>query len=156
MRILSRHRAFLWMALPLLILPVLSGCGVKALPVAPDIVLPPGVDDLEATRDGGALTLTWTAPAGPEWEQSRPAGFRVYKSAVSLSGPDCPNCPKTFVRVADIPLSAGQSGADGALRFTYNETLEQDVHYSYKVMVYSKSNAIGEGSNIVDVELPRP
>ncbi len=154
MRRLSRRRAAPWTALSFLILSIFFGCGVKALPVAPDIVLPPGVDDLEGARDGDALTLAWTAPAGPEWEQSRPAGFRVYKGAVSLSGPDCPNCPKTFVRIADIPLSAGQSGPDGALRFIYKETLEQGVHYSYKVIAYSRSNAIGEGSNIVDVEHP--
>ncbi len=153
MRTLSINRAALWTALSLLILSVLAGCGVKALPVAPRVVLPPGVDDLEATREGDALLLTWTSPTGPAWDASRPAGFRVYKGAISLAGPDCPTCPKTFVRIAEIPLSEGKSDPDGALRFTYGEALERGVHYSYKVMAFSRSNAMGEGSNIVEIEI---
>ncbi len=142
-------RALVWLMTLLVV-----GCGVKAPPIAPDIVLPPAVVDLEGSRDGDALVLRWTAPAGPDWEASRPAGFRVYKGSVSLSGPDCPTCPRTFVRVADVPLSEGRSGPDGALRFSHRETLERGVHHSFKVAPYSRDGVMGEGSNVIDIDYP--
>ncbi|MCP4690917.1 MAG: hypothetical protein GY859_22890 [Desulfobacterales bacterium] len=151
MKIPWKNRAAAWIAFPLLIWTIFAGCGVKALPSTPRLVPPPAVADLRASLDGNALRLTWTAPSGPEWEKSRPAGFRVYKGAVALDGDDCPNCPKTFQRVADIPLSEGESDSGGAFRFTYIETLEPGFQYSYKVMAFSRGAAIGEGSNVAEV-----
>jgi hypothetical protein len=49
-------------ALALALAVAITGCGTPAAPQPPSLNLPDRVTDLEATRAGGLVTLTWTMP----------------------------------------------------------------------------------------------
>lgn len=128
----------------------LSGCGKKAPPKPPRQEKPPVVDDLSYSLDGDNLKLTWTIPEVKRKVKSGLGGFYVFRSkkSVSVSDPDCKNCPKIFKRVADISLEhMGNSEKDS---IKYAEVLEKGYRCIYRVVVYTTNGVMGEDSNVVD------
>ncbi len=75
-----------------------SGCGRKAPPRPPGQVLPNPVNDLRKHIEGNTLKLIWTIPSGNKKDKTILSGFIVYRSKVSVTGGECPDCPLIFER----------------------------------------------------------
>ena len=128
---------------------MISGCGIKAPPVAPGKVPPPAVQDLKGTVEGSTYKLTWSIPEASAKVRSGLAGFIVYRSKIPLSDSYCPDCPMLFERVKDISMK-GQSN----IEMNYVETLESGYRYTYKVITYNKKGTKSEDSNYTALDYP--
>lgn len=122
---------------------VAVGCGKKAPPLPPRLPMPPAVTDLAHSLQGGNLTLTWTQPKGAGIDLSVVDGFYVYRSLVKLPGNECPGCPLTFTKVAEIPFDAAS--------MTHYELLRKGFRYTYKVVPHTLGGQTGADSNLVSV-----
>ncbi len=142
------------MILPIFILTgvvlMISGCGIKAPPVAPAKVPPSAVKDLKGMAEGSSYKLTWSIPEASAKVRSGLAGFIVYRSKIPLSDSYCPDCPMLFERVGDIPMK-GKSN----IEMNYIDTLESGYRYTYKVITYNKKGAKSEDSNYISLDYPR-
>jgi hypothetical protein len=75
----------------------LCGCGAPGAPQAPSLAIPKPVSDLQATRKGANVTLTWTAPTETtDGELIRKPGKMVLGRASTPGGP--------FQTVAQVDL----------------------------------------------------
>jgi len=131
---------------------LLSGCGRKAPPVPPGRIPPPIVNDLSRQMEENTLKLTWSIPKHEGKRPRKLKGVRVYRSKEPVSEAACPDCPKQFKRVADIPIvewndTAGKKKAV----MTYSESLEKGYRFIYKVAVYNRDGNTGGDSNTVDL-----
>ncbi len=128
----------------------LSGCGLKAPPVAPRPAPPPAVNDLSYKMQEDTLTLNWTIPKHKGKIHPDLEGFWVYRSRKPLSESECPDCPLTFKLLADIGKKALKSSAKLPKgRMTYSETLAKGYRYIYKVVAYNDSGSRFGDSNLV-------
>ena len=128
---------------------MLSGCGIKAPPVAPEKIPPPAVKDLKGVIEGHTYKLTWSIPeAGPK-ATSGLTGFIVYRSKVPLSDSHCPACPVLFERVEAIPMKGKPN-----VKMKYIDTLQSGYRYTYKVITYNKKGAQSEDSSYTLIVYP--
>lgn len=75
----------------------LSGCGVPGAPQPPSLGIPRAINDLQATRKGSTVTLSWTEPTETtDGELIRKPGKMVVTRAASQAGP--------FQTIAELPL----------------------------------------------------
>ena len=66
----------------------LAGCGVPGAPQPPSLGIPSAVNDLQASRKGATVTLTWTEPTETtDGELIRKPGKMVITRAARPSGP---------------------------------------------------------------------
>jgi hypothetical protein len=128
---------------------MISGCGIKAPPVAPKQLSPSTVKDLKGIIEGPTYKLTWSVPDAGTKVASGMAGFIVYRSKVPLSDSHCPACPVLFERVEDIPMK-GKSN----IKMKYVDTLESGYRYTYKVITYNKKGSQSKDSNFVSIDYP--
>ena len=76
---------------------VLAGCGTPGAPRPPSLGIPKPVSDLQATRKGATVTLTWTAPLDTtDGELVKKPGKMVVMRALVKGAPGQP--------VAEVPL----------------------------------------------------
>ena len=129
-----------------------AGCGKKAPPRPPQQPPPPAAARLTSTLEGAVLTLTWNiAPADTKKTSSDPGGFIVFRAKSNLSNEDCPTCPQTFERVADIAVGAKDLQDLKQERWIHRETLSKGYRYTYKVTVYAKNGVMGKDSNSIEI-----
>lgn len=117
-----------------------TGCGRKAMPMAPGVAAPARVTDLSAEQTGGGVRLFWSVAA-----DDKGAGvdaFRVFRARQLLSGDPCPTCPPDFQPVARVAVESRDGSASGQ----YSETMEKGFRYIYYVTGYS-DNMAGPPSN---------
>ena len=71
---------------------LLSGCGKKGDPRAPELATPETIRDLRVQAQGGGIALTWSRPMkyvdGKELRDL--AGFVIFRKEISKTCPDCP------------------------------------------------------------------
>ena len=121
------------------------GCGKKDLPVPPRRLNPPAVIDLQHRIEDNQVELSWTVPPKKRRRQTDLAGFKVYRSKITLSETNCENCPLKFSMVRDIPLI--KKDKKEPLKFT--DTLDPGYSYTYVVRGYSDNGMISADSNVV-------
>jgi hypothetical protein len=89
-----RFAAFIFLAAAV----CLCGCGLPGAPQPPSLGIPKPITDLQASRKGGTVTLTWTAPSEfTDGELLKISGEMVL-SRGERQGP--------FEKVTEVPLSA--------------------------------------------------
>jgi hypothetical protein len=138
------------LAVALLLVPGISGCGVKGPPVPPRQPPLPAVKDLSCRVAGQTATLSWrlAAPPPATWYQSWRFGIYRYRSR--LDHPPCKGCPQLFDEVARVPYTDTEN-----LRFSADVPLDPDYRYVFKVRLENKRHA-GPDSNTVQChDLPR-
>ena len=121
------------------------GCGKKGPPVPPTKVgdIPAAPTGLKYTLNGRDLTLTWTCASlqnkehGPKVE-----GFEVFMATKPLDG--CQGCPFMFKSLGVVPMPKKS--------FVY--TLDQDLHYYFRVRTLGHDNIKSKVSDTRYIELP--
>lgn len=118
-----------------------SGCGIKGSPVPPVYVKPPAVSDLQYQVAGNQLNLTWSVPKKQSTDNSAIAGAKVLRLKQSLRNLPCPDCPRTFTLMSKIPARSGT--------MQFQDTVDKEFGYYYKIILYDAGNHDGQDSNIV-------
>ena len=98
---LKRHRilcgvlgGFLFVVL------AVAGCGKKADPIPPRLILPPAIADLSADSVAEGILLGWSAP-GPN---GRIDHFRILRSEAAADQA-CPGCPQDYRPLATLKVA---------------------------------------------------
>ena len=121
------------------------GCGKKGPPVPPvkESEIPVAPTDLTYTVKDRDLTLSW-ACASVDGRQPGPKveGFEVFMATKPLGG--CQGCPFTFKPVGVVPMPKQH--------FIY--TLDQDLHYYFRVQTLGHGNIKSKVSETKYIELP--
>jgi hypothetical protein len=119
-----------------------SGCGKKAMPIAPHRIPPPRVSDLKGSLKGGQVMLSWTVPANEARRAGLPLTAVVYRSKLPLKGGGCERCPLRFEPVERLPVPAG-----AAPKMQYTQRVETGFRYTYQVVLMGEHHMAGDPSN---------
>jgi hypothetical protein len=134
-------------ALVLVAVLLLAGCGRKLPPIQPGSYPPPAVKDLGYRVQGEEIVLTWTVPAAAPEKDSPAVGFKVLRSRQTEAEAECLSCPPKFQEVADVrPSEPVETGG-----VQHVERLEPGYRYQFKVRGYTAINREGRDSNVVHV-----
>ena len=151
----------LFIALVFCVLTVISGCGKKGFPVAPDTSTPMAVNDLHAIIGEEAITLYWTIPESNTdgSKLTDLAGCKVLRSSATFDTSDCHDCPKKFKRLADIGLRGTPykkiTVKDGILEYVDKDLTDRST-YTYKVLSYNLDGISSKDSNLVEIKWQMP
>ena len=123
------------------------GCGKKGPPVPPtksdSDEIPAAPTDLKYTLKDRDLTLTWTCASLRDQEHgAKVEGFEVFMATKPLDG--CQGCPFKFKSMGVVPMP-GKS-------FLY--TLDQDLHYYFRVRTLGHDDIKSKVSETLYIELP--
>ncbi len=129
------------------------GCGRKAAPVPPIVVLPPPVNDLKAEVIEGRLMLTWSIPTKDGRAVAGITGFRVFKYQARNDRSFCPGCPIPFEEFVEIELKRPQPARVEGTRILLEDRFDPTYPCVYKVVAYQESGGVSEDSNVVNVPL---
>jgi len=140
-----RSKAYIVIAILIVPLFLISGCGIKGPPVPPGYANPPAVSDLQYQVTDNQLYLTWSVPPTKDGTKKQTvAGARVLRLKQSLKNTPCQDCPQVFTLIKKIPARSGT--------MQFQDTIEKGFSYYYKIVLYDAENHDGAGSNIVYVE----
>ncbi len=137
--------------LPLACSLLLSACGKKGDPRAPELAVPETIGDLRAQADGNGIALTWTRPTryvdGKELRDL--AGFVLFRKEIAKTCPDCPvpYRERTTVNVEDQEKFIKKR----QYRFIDQE-LKPETIYRFRVSSLLMDGSLSNPSN--EVEIP--
>lgn len=124
------------------------GCGKKGPPVPPtkESDIPAAPADLKYTLKGREMTLSWTCASlvnkAQEKQGAKVEGFEVFMATKPLGG--CEGCPFMFKSIDVVPMP----------RQNFVYTLDQDLHYYFRVQTLGKANIKSKVSDTLYIELP--
>ena len=129
---------------------LLLSCGRKGPPRPPRRQDPPNVIDLQHSIKDSQVELFWTVPKKERRLQSDLAGFKIYRSKITLSEADCENCPLKFNVVRDIAILNKKAGD----QIKFSDVLDSGYSYTYLVRSYSDNGMVSGDSNVVKFVYP--
>jgi hypothetical protein len=134
-----------------------GGCGVKAPPIPPDVLVPKAITNLRGTVKEEAFYLTWTLPK-ENMDGSRPVDLVRFRVLRRDETKGCPECPGEFSVKADLDLRTPTKGyllEDNTV--TWKDTgLTEGVIYMYKVIGVNHWGYQGPPSNEVMIRWGAP
>lgn len=133
-----------------------GGCGVKAPPTPPDVLVPEAVSDLLGTVKEGAFYLTWTLPKENR-DGSRPVDLERFLVLRRDETRGCPECPGEFTVRAELDLRSPKGYLLENNTATWKDTgLTEGVIYMYKVIGVNHWGYQGPPSNEVMINWGAP
>ncbi len=118
----------------LLLFTLLSGCGVKAPPIPPDVLVPKTISDLQGRIRKGALYLSWSVPQ-ENMDGSRPADLVAFRVLRRQETEGCVECPGEFRVRAELDLRAPRGFyIEKDTLIWRDEDLREGNTYIYKVI----------------------
>ncbi|MBE9536501.1 MAG: hypothetical protein IMF07_04910 [Proteobacteria bacterium] len=138
-------------ALLLLAIIALAGCGKKGPPLPPLITLPETVQSFAIEGRDEGLLLSWRVA---EKNIADLAGFRLHRQSEAKG---CTSCPSRFplYKDVDIDLPHGAKIENGVL-YLLDAEVERGFIYRYKVVPYSRSGYEGPFSRTVTASWSMP
>ena len=125
------------------------GCGVKAPPTPPDVLVPKAVKDLQGAVREGAFYLTWSLPK-ENIDDSRPVDLRRFLVLRRDETRGCPECPGDFNVKAELDLRDPHGYLLEDDTVTWRDTgLKEGVIYMYKIIGVNRWGYQGPPSNEV-------
>lgn len=125
------------------------GCGKKGPPVPPTkdadaaADIPAAPTGLKYTLKDRELSLSWTCAALQNQEQGPMVeGFEVFMATKPLAG--CQGCPFVFKSLGVVPMP----------RKSFLYTLDQDLHYYFRVQTLGRDNIKSKVSDTLYIEFP--
>lgn len=135
---------------------LLWGCGVKAPPTPPDVLVPKAVKDLQGTVKEGAFYLTWSLPK-ENVDGSKPADLVRFLVLRRDETRGCPECPGEFTVKAELDLRKPHGYILENNTVTWKDSgLTAGVIYMYKVIGVNHWRYQGPPSNQVMVTWGKP
>jgi len=125
-----------------------SSCGQKGAPIVSQTAPPPAVHDLKVDLVGDRLQLTWSLPKQGEAIFRGLGQFEVYKHTFHRPKDWCPDCPISFRTLLNIDMVDPWPARIEKDRVIFEDTMEGDYLYAYKVVAYHRNGAASEDSNI--------
>ena len=126
---------------------LMTGCGRKAPPLAPQPNPTPAVDDLRADLENDIVKLSWIH--NPQnWGAK---SYIVLRAQTDLSKPACPGCPLVFQKVGTVPVAKVLRRTEHNLSFS--QPLMTGFTYTFKVRPVFGSGAQGPDSNLIVLDL---
>ncbi len=147
------HRSLLFIVSAGFLLLCLA-CGKKGPPVPPKPTIPPAITDLQAEVIGDKVQLTWSVPKKDNAFFEGLEYFRVQKYMARSSVELCPGCPIPFQDLLEVKLKAPAPARVEGGRVIFQDAMEVDYRYAYKVVVYHESGGVSKDSNIVEFVTP--
>ena len=121
---------------------ICAGCGKKADPIPPRLILPPAIADLSADSVAEGILLSWSAPG----TDGRIDHFRILRSDVAAEQA-CPGCPQDYRPLVTLKVADQTLRREGIKGFRY---IDADVtvgrFYSYRVSACDSRGHCGEPS----------
>jgi len=139
--------AILFWALPTL---MICGCGRKAPPEPPRGKRPPAVNDLSYRIINNTIQLSWTIPETADKDMSPITGFLIYQFKQPRSESECPNCPKRFIEVGDVPVRSAGTAQGERRAVVFELGIEAGNTYAYKIIAYNDNGDFSRDSNAVE------
>ena len=132
------------------------GCGVKAPPTPPDVLVPEAITDLQGTVREESFYLTWSLPE-ENIDGSRPVdlvGFLVLRRDETRG---CPECPGEFNVKAELDLRTPKGYLLEDDTVTWRDSgLTAGVIYMYKIVGVNHWGYQGPPSNEVMITWGAP
>jgi hypothetical protein len=126
-----------------------GGCGVKAPPTPPDVLVPEAVSDLQGTVREGGFILTWSMPE-ENVDGSTPVDVERFLVLRREETRGCPECPGEFTLRAELDLRSPEGFLVEDDTVTWVDTdLREGVIYMYKVIGVNHWGYQGPPSNQV-------
>jgi hypothetical protein len=140
----------------MLLIALAMGCGVKAPPTPPDVLVPKAITDLEGTVKEGALYLTWGMPT-KNVDGSMPVDLKRFLVLRRDETRGCPECPGEFTVRADLDLRSPKGYLLEDDTVTWRDTgLTEGVIYMYRVIGVNHWGYQGPPSNEVMIQWGAP
>lgn len=128
------------------------GCGRKAMPEPPRGEKPPAVNDLSYRLVNNTIELTWTVPAAAAGKDKTPiSGFLIYEFKQPMMASECPNCPKYFEKIGDVPLQGSPGAEDGLRTMVFVQPIEAGYRHIYKVATVNEAGMFSRDSNEIEL-----
>lgn len=135
---------------------IAAGCGVKAPPIPPDVLVPKGATDLRGTVMEETFELTWTMPKANQ-DGSKPVDLVRFLVLRRDETRGCPECPGEFKVKADLDLRSQKGYRLEKNTVTWvDRDLTEGVIYMYKVVGVNHWGYQGPPSNEVMIKWGAP
>jgi hypothetical protein len=119
-----------------------AGCGKKADPIPPRLILPTPIADLTADSVAEGILLGWSA-SGPI---GRIDHFRIIRGEAAVDQA-CPGCPQEYRPLATPKVGDQRLRRAGERVFSYlDEAVTEGRFYSYRVSACDSQGHCGEPS----------
>jgi predicted small lipoprotein YifL len=141
-------KAFFSYLLAIVLVAFGTGCGIKGPPVPLKKEPPPQVADLEARLEGDRVILVWGL--GKEGEEIEAIHFVVMRHCEPAHNPECPACPKRFVKAGQVDAPTGVVASEHS-KLSFAENIKPEMRCSYKVYPVSARGLIGPESPVKSV-----
>lgn len=136
--------------LPLAFSLLLSGCGTKGDPRAPELAVPETIRDLKARAEANGVVLTWSRPLryvdGKELRDL--AGFVIFRKDVSRS---CLDCPVPYRERTTVNVEDQQKFVKKKSYAYIDQELNPQTIYRYRVFSQLTDGSLSDPSNEVEV-----
>lgn len=136
--------------LPLIVMAV--ACGKRGPLIPPEALVPDAVNDLRVEQKGYRFQVCWSAPRKEVWGGPLQdlAGFQVYRRVVLPAGEDCETCPTAYRLIKTVdPEYLQDVRRSGGLYCFYDDELEIDTLYQYKLLTLDRDGTTSRDSNKV-------
>lgn len=124
---------------------LITSCGKKLPPVAPESVIPEPVKELKAISRDGRLLISFIRPSknidGSKLTDL--AGFKIMRRVIEdVEG--CKTCPEKFTVLYDIDISYPTGAIAERDRIAYSDIeIEPGMKYEYRVVAYNRDGYEG-------------
>jgi len=143
-KFLSPVRIVVHMMLAVILLLSASGCGKKADPIPPRVVLPPPVVDLKTESVSGGIALVWSVTGSG----GDAGSFKILRSVTVDAGQACPACPQDYRPFLTVKLTDNRLQPMGEKTFRYLDMEVRDGgYYSYRIAVCNRTGQCSADSN---------
>ena len=129
----------------LMTLILFTGCGLKGNPVALSVASDhrQSVQNMKAVSSGDAVILKWDF-----YDKDTKINYiNIEKSEVGSAGNECKDCPRTFERIAQVPVKGirPENKESNKLSFTDKKVVKGKT-YNYRLMLCDDSSVCLEGA----------
>jgi hypothetical protein len=137
-------------ALALMPVLFLSGCGKKGDPRAPELATPRVIENLRATSVPNGVALTWSRPT--EYVDGSAlkdlVGFVIFRKDIS---PTCVDCPVPYRPLTTVDIEDREKFVKQKQYRYVDEEAQQKMTYRYRVSSQLKDGSLSEPSNEVEI-----
>jgi hypothetical protein len=122
-----------------------TGCGLKGNPVSLSAVSDPReiLQNMKAFSSGDAVILKWDF-----YDKDTKINYiAIERSEVGSAGNECKDCPRTFERIAQVPVKGirPENKESNILSYT-DKKVVQGKKYNYRLMLCDDSSMCLEGA----------